>query len=229
MPLSRDGIASDRKTAMMLAMAFLDLARLRESPLQREPFEFVVVENFLRGDKLPALVEAFPQVSGHGSYPLEMVACNPLFARLTEELQGEAMRRAIEDKFAVDLDGRPTMITLRGYSDGKDGMIHTDSATKIITVLIYMNPQWHEAAGRLRLLRGPNDLSDYAAEVPPLAGTMVAFRRSSQSFHGHHAHVGKRRSIQLNWVTDSRVVRREIGRHRWSARLKGLNPLRRAS
>jgi len=57
----------------------------------------------------------------------------------------------------------------------------------------------------------------------------VAFRRSSQSFHGHHAHVGKRRSIQLNWVTDSRVVRREIGRHRWSARLKGLNPLRRAS
>src|ERR1700680_3438835 len=101
-------------------MAFLDLARLREIPLQREPFEFVVVENFLRGDLLPALVGAFPKVAGHGSYPLAMVACDPLFARLTEELQGEAMRRAIEDKFAVDLDRRPTMITLRGYSDGKD-------------------------------------------------------------------------------------------------------------
>jgi SM-20-related protein len=214
---------------MMLAMALLDLARLRESPLQREPFEFVVVENFLRADALPALVQAFPPVAGHGSYPLATVACNPLFERLTEELEGVALRGAIEEKFAVDLDGRPTLITLRGYSDGKDGAIHTDSTTKIITVLIYMNTEWHEAAGRLRLLRGPEDLSDYVAEVPPLAGTMVAFRRSAQSFHGHHAHVGSRRSIQLNWVTDSRVVRREIGRHRWSARLKALNPLRRLS
>jgi SM-20-related protein len=225
-PLSRDGIASGGKTAMMATMAFLDLAQLRESPLQREPFEFVVVENFLRGAELPALVGAFPQVPGHGSYPLATVACGPLFTRLVEELEGEALRRAIEDKFTVDLGGRPTMITLRGYSDGKDGAVHTDSATKIITALIYMNPEWHEAAGRLRLLRGPTDLSDYAAEVPPLAGTMVAFRRSPRSFHGHHVHVGQRRSIQLNWVTDSRVVRREIGRHRWSARLKGLNPLR---
>ncbi len=53
---------------------------------------------------------------------------------------------------------------------------------------------------------------------------MVAFRRSDNSFHGHHPHVGERRSIQLNWVTDARVVRRELGRHRWSARLKTLNP-----
>jgi Rps23 Pro-64 3,4-dihydroxylase Tpa1-like proline 4-hydroxylase len=121
------------------------------------------------------------------------------------------------------------MITLRGYSDGKDGSIHTDSVTKIITVLVYMNPNWNEAAGRLRLLRGPDDFADYAAEVAPLAGTMVAFRRSGRSFHGHHPHVGQRRSIQLNWVTDSRVMRREISRHRWSARLKALNPLRRSS
>ena len=210
-------------------MTFLDLARLRENPLQRDPFEFVVVENFLRDDALPALVEAFPQVAGHGSYPLTTVPSNPLFERLVAELEGEAMRKAVEEKFAVNLDGRPTMITLRGYSDGKDGAIHTDSATKIITVLIYMNADWDDAAGRLRLLRGPNDLADYVAEVPPLAGTMVAFRRSARSFHGHHAHIGQRRSIQLNWVMDSRVVRREISRHRWSARFKALNPLRRYS
>ena len=137
------------------------------------------------------------------------------------------MRRAIEEKFAIDLAGRPTMITLRGRSDGKDGGIHTNSATKLITVLIYMNPHWDEAAGRLRLLRGPRDLGDYAAEVSPLAGTMVAFRRSATSFHGHAAHVGERRSLQLNWVTDPEVVRRELGRHAWSARLKALNPFRR--
>jgi SM-20-related protein len=207
-------------------MALLDLDRLRAAPLHREPFEFVVVEDFLSPETLPALVEAFPEIAGHGSYPLPVLSRAPLFERLADELEGGAMRRAIEDKFAIDLDGRPTMITLRGYSDGKDGAIHTDSATKIITVLIYMNPEWQKPAGRLRLLRGPDDLSDYVAEVPPLAGTMVAFRRGANSYHGHHAHIGPRRSIQLNWVTDPRVVRREMSRHRWSARFKALNPLR---
>jgi SM-20-related protein len=224
---SRDGIASRCKTAMMPAMALLDLALLRDSPLQRDPFDFVIVENFLARESLPALVGAFPAMSGHGSYPLSMVSCDPLFTRLAQELEGEEMRGAIADKFDIDLAGRPTMITLRGHSDGKDGGIHTDSVTKLITVLIYMNPGWEEPAGRLRLLRGPDDLSDYAAEVAPLAGTMVAFRRSDASFHGHHPHVGRRQSIQLNWVTDARVVRREIGRHVWSARLKTFNPLRR--
>lgn len=200
---------------------------MRDTPLHRDPFDFVVVEDFLRRERLDELVEAFPAIASHGSFPLQAVRCNRVFAALADELEGEAMRGAIEEKFAIDLAGRPTMITLRGCSDGSDGDIHTDSATKLITVLIYMNPSWDEAGGRLRLLRGPDDLGDYAAEVSPLAGTLVAFRRSETSFHGHQPHAGPRRSIQLNWVTDARVLRREIGRHRLSAALKSLNPFRR--
>ena len=56
---------------------------------------------------------------------------------------------------------------------------------------------------------------------------MLAFRRSDRSFHGHRAHFGERRVLQLNWVTDRAVVRRELSRHRWSARIKALNPFRR--
>jgi SM-20-related protein len=214
---------------MMPAMALLDLARLRDAPLQRDPFDFVIVEDFLARDRLPALVSAFPAVKDHGSYPMATVSCPPLFAELARELEGAEMRAAIEDKFGLSLAGRPTMITLRGYGDGDDGGIHTDSATKLITVLLYMNPEWHEAAGRLRLLRRGDDLSDYAAEVAPVAGTLVAFRRSDRSFHGHQPHTGQRQSIQLNWVTSAGVVKREIARHVWSARIKALNPLRRRS
>ena len=58
----------------------------------------------------------------------------------------------------------------------------------------------------------------------PIAGTMLAFRRSERSFHGHRPFVGERRVVQLNWVTEPAVVRRELGRHHWSARLKALNP-----
>jgi SM-20-related protein len=225
--VKRDGFASDGKTAMMPTMSLLDLDRLRHSPLHRDPFDFLVAENFLAADIAGKLVDEFPAVPGHGSYPLSTLACSPLFTRLTAELAGDAMRAAVEDKFGLDLADRPTMITLRGYSDGKDGDIHTDSATKLITILIYMNHEWSQPAGRLRVLRGPKDLADYAAEVPPLAGTMIAFRRSAASFHGHEAHVGKRQSIQLNWVTNAAVVRRELGRHVWSARLKALNPFNR--
>jgi SM-20-related protein len=113
---------------------------------------------------------------------------------------------------------------VRGHSDGRDGRIHIDSPTKLLTLLVYLNPSWDDPGGRLRLLRRGDDLEACVAEVAPLAGAMVAFRRGATSFHGHYPHVGERRSIQLNWVTDAGVVRRELGRHRWSARLKALNP-----
>ena len=202
----------------------LDLERLRAAPLCREPFDFVVVEGFVRGEHLPALLADFPRVRGHGSFPLAGLSCGEAFARLAAELEGEALREEIAGKFAIDLAGRPTMITVRGRSDGKDGRIHTDSATKLITLLLYLNPAWESPGGRLRLLRGADDLTDCAAEVAPVAGTMVAFRRSEASFHGHYPHRGERRVVQLNWVTDAAVVRRELGRHAWSARLKALNP-----
>jgi len=201
----------------------LDLDRLRTASLVRDPFEFIVVEEFLRREALASLLADFPEIRGHGSYPVESLEYGSTFARLVAALTGAELRRAIEEKFGIDLSNRPTLLTLRGRSDGKDGRIHTDSATKIITLLLYMNPAWDHAEGRLRLLRGPNDLEDYAVEVAPLAGTMLAFRRSERSFHGHRAHIGERRSLQLNWVTDPSVVRRELGRHRWSARLKALN------
>jgi len=197
---------------------------LRAAPLNRDPFDFVVVEEFLRRDAVASLVADFPQIRGHGSYPVESLEYGSAFAQLVAALTGAELRRAIEEKFGIDLADRPTLLTVRGRSDGKDGRIHTDTATKIITLLLYMNPVWESAEGRLRLLRGPRDLEDYAVEVAPLAGTMLAFRRSERSFHGHRAHVGERRSLQLNWVTDRSVVRRELGRHRWSARLKAMNP-----
>jgi len=202
----------------------LDLERLRAAPLCRDPFDFVIVDDFIRTDDLPAVLADFPPVRSHGSFPLGALSCGAAFGALADELEGEELRCEIEGKFAIDLAGRPTMITVRGKSDGKDGRIHTDSATKLITLLLYLNPVWEEAAGRLRLLRRADDLDDCAAEIAPLAGTMVAFRRSAASFHGHYPHRGERRALQLNWVTDETVVRRELGRHAWSARLKALNP-----
>ena len=105
-----------------------------------------------------------------------------LFRRLIDELKSEQTARAFSEKFGVNLVGRPQMITVRGRCAAKDGRIHTDTPTKLITVLIYFNEHWEANGGRLRLLRSPTDLDDMIGEVPPDLGTMIAFRRSDRSY-----------------------------------------------
>ena len=38
-------------------------------------------------------------------------------------------------------------------------------------------------------------------EVPPTEGTLLAFKRADNSWHGHKPFAGERRVIQFNWVT----------------------------
>jgi hypothetical protein len=203
-------------------MSMLNLATFKALPLCRDPFDYLVVPGFLRAESLGRINADYPRVDRPGSFPLSEVTYGPAFGALIEELQGEAVRQAFEEKFAVDLKDRPTMFTVRGRCWEKDGNIHTDSATKILTILIYMNLQWEESGGRLRLLRSGTDLEDVVVEVPPEEGTMICFRRSDKSWHGHKPFVGPRRVVQMNWVTSQKVLRYEQGRHRLSAAIKRI-------
>ena len=63
----------------------------------------------------------------------------------------------IAEKFEVDLVDKPKMYSLRGYTRSKDGRIHTDSKDKIITVLLYLNENWSQEGGKLRVLRSGTD------------------------------------------------------------------------
>lgn len=200
----------------------LDMERFEATALQRAPFDFLIVPGFLKGEALPAIERDFPEITRGGSFPADSLSCGAAFTALLDELQGPAVTAAVAAKFGIDLSGRPTMITLRGQSRAKDGAVHTDSKTKLVTALIYLNSAWESDGGRLRMLNRPDDLEDYAAEVPPQAGTLVAFRCSPQAWHGHKPFVGQRRSIQLNWLTDPAVLKRELKRHAFSAWTKRL-------
>ena len=107
----------------------------------------------MKSDRFPDVLADYPEVPGPGSHPPAELSIRGHFEALIEELRGPEFRAAIERKFEIDLTGRPTMYTVRGFVWEKDGAIHTDSVTKIITVLLYMNERWQEDAGRLRLLR----------------------------------------------------------------------------
>lgn len=198
----------------------IQLDRLERGQLEREPFPHVVVRDFVRATS--ELERDFPAVAKAGSFPLSELAHGPSFDELVEELHGEPLRRTVEEKFGVDLSGRPTMLTVRGHARAKDGRIHTDSRWKLVTLLIYMNRDWTDEGGHLRLLRSSKDLDDYVADIAPEFGTAVFFHCSENAWHGHTPYVGERRAIQLNWVEDESWVRREQGRHRWSSKLKTI-------
>jgi len=201
-------------------MSLLDLEALQRAPLTREPFTFTVVANAIRPADATAIRDDFPAIDNSGLLPVEATEHGPLFRRLIEELKSEQTARAFSEKFGVNLVGRPQMITVRGRCAAKDGRIHTDTPTKLITVLIYFNENWEANGGRLRLLRSPTDLDDMIGEVPPELGTMIAFRRSGRSYHGHEPFEGVRRYVMINWMTTDFAAKRELLRHRVSARAK---------
>ena len=201
-------------------MPLIDLEAFRAAPLMRDPFTFTIVRQAVRPADAADIRADFPAIADSGLLPVEATRPGPRFSQLIGELQGEEVARAFSEKFDVDLVGRAQMITVRGRCSSRDGRIHTDTESKLITVLIYFNEAWEAKGGRLRLLRSPTDLNDMIGEVPPEAGTMIAFRRSDRSYHGHEPFEGVRRYVMINWMTSGFAAQRELFRHRLSARVK---------
>jgi hypothetical protein len=200
-------------------MPLLNLDTLDATPLQREPFDYLVVPDFLTPEALAAANRDYPQISTPGNKDLEALQYGTGFASLIDALTGHEFTRHIGAKFGVDLDDAVTTVTVRKYSEASDGNIHTDHWSKLITVLVYFNTDWDEQSGQLRLLRSATDLEDYAAEVPPAGGTLLAFRRTRNSWHGHKRFVGERRMLQLNFIRNSRLARFTQQAARFSTRM----------
>jgi SM-20-related protein len=205
-----------------MSLRCLDLEALKAVPLVREPFEYFVVPGFIRPEARAKINADYPKISDGGSFPVAQLSYGAGFREFLDDLQSDEFREAFEDKFDLDLAGRPTTITVRGQCNLKDGRIHTDTKSKIITILIYMNAGWEHPGGRLRLLKSADNLDDAITEVPPTEGTLLAFKRADNSWHGHKPFAGERRVIQFNWVTSEGDRRLAMLRHHVSAPLKRL-------
>jgi SM-20-related protein len=202
----------------------MDFGNLRAATPHQHPFSYLIAQNTIRPQWEDRLISDFPCLKKGGSFPLSTVKVGNDFQNLIEEMRGPEFRQVVEEKFSLSLSDRPTMFTVRGHCRLGDGNIHTDTESKIITVLLYMNPRWADKGGRLRILNSRSDINDFAVEIEPTIGTMLIFKRCDHSFHGHLPFEGERRVIQMNWVTEQRFVDRESTRHKWSALIKRFLP-----
>jgi SM-20-related protein len=205
----------------------LDYAALRATPVATDPFAHIVVKNFVPPEALRSVRADLPPIGQRGSFPAASIKAGPAAAALIEAMEGPELRAAIAEKFGLDLTRAPTMLTIRGRTEARDGHIHTDSTAKLVTVLLYLNADgdaFSRHEGCLRLLRWPNDLEDYAVEVPPVDGTLLVFPNGPTTWHGHKTFNGPRYSMQLNYMATDRKARSELRRHRLSAFVKRLLP-----
>ncbi len=202
----------------------IDFNAISKTEVIREPFQFFATPGVLSAVDLAAIRSDFPDIRKPGIFPLSELSYGSAFARLIEDIRSQELEDVMAEKYGVDLSDKPLMITVRGRARKKDGRIHTDTKTKFVTCLLYLNDIWDQGGGRLRMLRNPDDLSDYIAEIPPNGGTLASFLRSENSWHGHETYVGERRYVMFNWMTSPTALERELGRHRFSAKVKQLSP-----
>jgi SM-20-related protein len=203
-------------------MGHLNLDKLRQAKIETDPFMYTIVPGFLSAGTVRQVNATYPPITKGGSFPIESLDAGMAIKEVIDELDSAEFEAVVAECFDVDLAERPKMYSLRGYTRGKDGQIHTDSKDKIITVLLYLNESWQQPGGRLRILRDGRNVDNFVAEVPPDNGTLLVFKRSDTSWHGHHPFDGPRRSLQMNWMTSEGSKGWHKVRHTLSATIKKL-------
>lgn len=204
----------------------LDFKKIRDAEAQHMPYSHVLACGVVSEDVRAGLRSDFPDIPRAGFFPLSEMEVEGTFARLIEDMTSEQFAAILGEKLRIDLAGRPQLITVRKWSAAKDGRIHNDGESKIATALIYLNEGWPKSGhGCFRVLNGPRSMDDFACEAPPLFGTLIAFKRSENSWHGHPPFAGERRVVQMAYLRSDADVERKARRGRMSLLLKKLNIL----
>ena len=202
-------------------MQLLDKNQLNLAKVDNNFFPYFHVENALSNFLNSSdLVKDFPDIDSGGSFPSDNLKEGDV-KKLVEELEGDEFKAILENKLGVNLKDAEVITTLRGFSRFKDGKIHTDSQSKIVTVLLYLNKNWDNEIGNLRLLKKNNDLDNYIQEISSEYGNLVAFKVTDNCWHGFMPFEGKRLSIQLNYIYPKSLNMHKI-RHKLSASFKKL-------
>jgi SM-20-related protein len=204
-------------------MSLINLSAVRDAQPSRDPYTFLLASKFLKEDAVDELRRSFPEISKPGYLTVDEVKLHGRFKELIDELEGPELTEELSRKFGQDLHQYPRLTTIMKRSQPKYGSIHTDGPSKVMTMLVYMNDEWQQdEGGRLRVLYDGKNYEPYKLEVPPTMGTMFAFLRSDNSWHGHLPFSGERRVVQIAWVKTQADVDRKKKHNRMAQFFKGI-------
>ncbi|GGH06554.1 hypothetical protein GCM10007420_23900 [Glycocaulis albus] len=197
----------------MSGSTLMNFDALAAGPVQHQPYTYLMAEDVVTAEQAAQIRADYPAINEPGYLPLSKLERKGAFAKVTDDLMSPRLAEILGQKLGIDLSDKPRMITVRRISKLSDGPIHNDSKSKILTMLLYLNEHWDESdAGCIRVLNGPDDFADYAAQVPPLAGQVFAFLRSDNSWHGHLPFEGERYVIQVTFLTSQDELDRKENR-----------------
>jgi SM-20-related protein len=200
----------------------LNLDALRAAPVSTEPYTYLFGEGVVKREALDPIAATFPNFRNSGFHPLDDVEVKGAFGDLIDDVQSDEFVGVLSEKFGYDYRPLPQLITVRKVSAAHEGRIHCDGEKKIMSFLVYLNDAWDSPEGRFRVLYNDKDFTKYAAEVPPVSGAFVAFKRADHSWHGHTPFVGERRVVQVAFLRDQAAVDRKKGTHKLSSFFKNL-------
>lgn len=203
-------------------MSPLNLDQIQSSPLKTNPYPYFTVPESVAPGTVADVIKGFPEIGDGGSYNVADLSIEGPLSELIDSFDSKEFRSAMGEKFGVNVDDSPLMVTLRGYSRKKDGRIHTDSKTKLLTILIYLNESWESETGKLRILNNGTDINDFVDEIDPGPGAMVGFKVTDNCWHGYVPFEGKRQSIQINFLASEAANKKHRFFHGLSAKLKKL-------
>jgi SM-20-related protein len=204
-------------------MKMIDLAAVGDAQRSNDPYDFLLASKFLKPEVVEDVRRDFPDIKKPGYLTVDEVNLHGSFKQLIDELEGPELTEALSQRFGLDLHQYPRLTTIMKRSQPKYGAIHTDGPSKVMTMLVYMNDEWQQDdGGRLRVLYDDKNYDHYKLEVPPVMGTMFAFLRSDNSWHGHLPFAGERRVIQIAWVKSQADVDRKKKHNRMAQFFKGI-------
>ena len=203
----------------------LDIKKIEKAEVNKTEFPFFKVTNAFKENHYSKMLKNhLPEIHDGGSYPTELIKSGDSFNELIKDLKSKQLKNILAQKFNLDLQDKPAVTTFRGFSRQKDGRIHSDSKTKVLTVLVYLNEKWDARNGHLRLLYNNNDINNFLVEIQPTMGSLVAFKVQKNCWHGYENFVGRRLSLQLNYLHENSLGKHKV-RHRISSIIKNIKTI----
>ena len=197
----------DTTTAPRTGLKLLNLDAVNSGRVSDDPYRHIICENVLTPENAAAIRADFPQTTSVGFLNSTDLTRDGAYAALLDDLESPELAAVLSEKLQLDLSKAGRLITVRRWSRKSDGRIHTDSERKISTFLVYLNETWTAAdSGAFRVLRGEKDFEDYVAEVPPIQGNAVGFKRAAHSWHGHKPFEGERLVVQLTYLQSAEAA-----------------------